>query len=604
MRTTFYITLAVLLSPTLLATHQENQVNTDFEYGFYAPTDEPPDDRPSNSPNDPKNLHNSYEHVMKKSFSKHQFDDETWPYKIASIFTLISPANDYFTLPQLMAAFELQPEHLSLLFTPNFQTDNKKITASDIEKFFNNIATDDVVTKEAWTNYWSPSLNDEYPLPKKFNCEDLGQVKAFLFDLDGTIYRPGELISGAKEIYKHIRENNIPCVFVSNTGAKAAEGTQKKLSAAPYKLSEELVPLESILTAAEVQADFMIETIPEDSQVVVIAGGNGFWRQMLEKRGKDKYESWDIIQKLDEDTAKMLACSAAQKKDVYVVFFLDGEVEGQWSYDLLKYCAFILRNGAKFIYTADDPFNPSCDSRYTGIQFPLPGPGMFAAAMRQAIPERLVKDIMICCGKGGNHSNYMMEKAVEMLRQQGFDDTIDTILMVGDRFNTDVRAGFMMGMSTCLVESGCHKINERQYYPTDRPTYYADSLSDFLKTGDEQEANSALKPSHSYDNHLKSMKKEELLIVWVQKNGQNSRNFHRHRKILEHYYNKVAQPSTSFTIEDLVEAICIFNPSEAKFKIKDTCAKILKDNFNKEDISIEQFFEVFEAIYADTWAKS
>jgi len=38
-----------------------------------------------------------------------------------------------------------------------------------------------------------------------------------LFDLDGVIYQGDSLISGAKESINLLRQNNIPCRFITNT---------------------------------------------------------------------------------------------------------------------------------------------------------------------------------------------------------------------------------------------------------------------------------------------------------------------------------------------------------------------------------------------------
>lgn len=73
----------------------------------------------------------------------------------------------------------------------------------------------------------------------------------------------------------------------------------------------------------------------------------------------------------------------------------------------------------------------------------------------------------------------MMEQAIEMLKQQGHDGDRDSIMMVGDRLGTDVRAATHAGLKSCLVESGCEKIADQKYYPIDRATYHAPSV-DFI----------------------------------------------------------------------------------------------------------------------------
>ena len=79
-----------------------------------------------------------------------------------------------------------------------------------------------------------------------------------------------------------------------------------------------------------------------------------------------------------------------------------------------------------------------------------------------AAPRR--RQAIFCCGKGGNMGGqYMMEAAIELLRQQGHSGERHRIVMVGDRFDTDIRAGLSVGIRTCLVASGCHNIECQQF---------------------------------------------------------------------------------------------------------------------------------------------
>lgn len=52
----------------------------------------------------------------------------------------------------------------------------------------------------------------------------------------------------------------------------------------------------------------------------------------------------------------------------------------------------------------------------------------------------------------------MLEHALEMLRAQGFSGDRSRVLIVGDRFDTDILGGSLAGIRTCLVESGCHSL--------------------------------------------------------------------------------------------------------------------------------------------------
>ena len=112
--------------------------------------------------------------------------------------------------------------------------------------------------------------------------------------------------------------------------------------------------------------------------------------------------------------------------------------------------------------------------------FPLPGPGMFAEMMRKLMYPH-GKDAIFCCGKGGNMGGkYMMEPAIELLRQQGHSGERSRIVMVGDRFDTDIRAGLSVGIRTCLVTSGCHYLTCQQFYKMDPAHFYAPTVQHLI----------------------------------------------------------------------------------------------------------------------------
>ena len=58
----------------------------------------------------------------------------------------------------------------------------------------------------------------------------LQDIEAYLIDLDGTIYSPQGPIEGAAEFYASVLRHK-PHVFLSNTGAKGADGVREKLNA-------------------------------------------------------------------------------------------------------------------------------------------------------------------------------------------------------------------------------------------------------------------------------------------------------------------------------------------------------------------------------------
>lgn len=92
------------------------------------------------------------------------------------------------------------------------------------------------------------------------------------------------------------------------------------------------------------------------------------------------------------------------------------------------------------------------------------------------------KDNVHVCGKGGDMGDtYLMERAIAMLRQQGHSGDRSKIVMVGDRFDTDIRAGSRAGVKTCLVESGCHKLDDAVHFPGDRLDFVASSVAELIR---------------------------------------------------------------------------------------------------------------------------
>jgi len=68
------------------------------------------------------------------------------------------------------------------------------------------------------------------------------------------------------------------------------------------------------------------------------------------------------------------------------------------------------------------------------------------------------------------------------LEGQGFAGERRRLLMVGDRFDTDIRAGGALGWRTCLVESGCHRVDvHARDFPADVADAVADSVRDLLR---------------------------------------------------------------------------------------------------------------------------
>ena len=282
------------------------------------------------------------------------------------------------------------------------------------------------------------------------NAWPLTDIDAYLIDLDGTIYSPSGPIEGAAEFYASVLRHK-PHVFLSNTGAKGADGVRTKLARNGIIMGP-VSQAKHIYTAAQAQCRYMVDVIPAGARVFVIAGGNAdgpgsYWMKLLRDQASDLVSTWCIRTHLTTAMASEWAAAAAAGQPVFVVLFSDGSISSvsdpttgeagfaDWSYDVIKKSSFVLSHGASLIATAEDAFNPSTDN------LPLPGPGMFVAMFRKLL-HPLGEDRLHICGKGGREgAAYMLEHAIGMLQAQGFEGERSRILIVGDRFDTDIKAG-------------------------------------------------------------------------------------------------------------------------------------------------------------------
>jgi HAD superfamily hydrolase (TIGR01458 family) len=73
-----------------------------------------------------------------------------------------------------------------------------------------------------------------------------------LVDLDGVLYNSGELIAGAPDAVRWVRDNRIPYLFVTNTTSRARSALVEKLASFGFAASEE-----EILTPAVAAAEWL-----------------------------------------------------------------------------------------------------------------------------------------------------------------------------------------------------------------------------------------------------------------------------------------------------------------------------------------------------------
>ena len=144
--------------------------------------------------------------------------------------------------------------------------------------------------------------------------------KAYLIDLDGTMYKGNEEIDGAAQFISYLNNQNIPHLYVTNNSTKEPEEVASKLNTMGI-----VAQADEVVTSAQPQ-NFIAEESP--GATVYMLGGSGLSNAL---------------------TAQGLVLKDDEFVD-YVVVGLDEQV----TYEKLSTATLGVRNGAKFISTNQD----------------------------------------------------------------------------------------------------------------------------------------------------------------------------------------------------------------------------------------------------------
>ena len=224
----------------------------------------------------------------------------------------------------------------------------------------------------------------------------------YMIDLDGTIYRGKEKIPAAKRFIERLQEHDNPFLFVTNNSTQA-----------PIKVVENLannfdihVKEENVYTSALATADYIAD-LDKDKRSVYVIGELGLKQAILDKGFRFEETNPD-----------------------YVVVGLDYDV----TYHKFELATLAIKRGAKFIGTNADTNLPN----ERGL---VPGAGSVIALVECSTQQKATYI--------GKPETIIMEKALERL---GLPK--DEVVMVGDNYMTDIKAGINFGIDTMLVYTG------------------------------------------------------------------------------------------------------------------------------------------------------
>lgn len=251
------------------------------------------------------------------------------------------------------------------------------------------------------------------------------QYEGYLIDLDGTMYRGNERIEAASDFVKALQKKGVPYLFVTNNSSKTAEQVAEKLVSFDIPATAEHVYTTSMATAS-----YISEERPGAS--IYYIGEEGL-ETALQEKGLH----------LTEDNPE------------YIVIGIDRHI----NYEKLAKACLGVRAGATFISTNNDIAIPT-------EQGFLPGNGSLTAVITVSTQ---VQPTFI-----GKPEGIIMEQALKKLGTKK-EDT----LMVGDNYDTDIRAGMNAGLDTLLVHTGVTSKEMLITYEI-QPNYTVDSLLEWI----------------------------------------------------------------------------------------------------------------------------
>src|SRR5947209_6679323 len=250
----------------------------------------------------------------------------------------------------------------------------------------------------------------------------------YLIDMDGVIYRGGELIPGADRFIAELRAADVPFLFLTNNSQRTRRDVATRLRRLGLDADEQ-----HVFTCAMATARFLARQKPHGTAFVIGEGG--------------------LLNALHEN-----GYAIVDKDPDYVVVG-----EGRTiSFELVEAALRMILGGAKLVATNLDPNCPT----ESGLR---PGCGATVAMLETASGTRAFSV--------GKPSPVMLRGARKELGL-----TTDQTVVIGDTMETDILGGVQLGFKTILVLSGGTRRED-----VDRYAYRPDMIVDSIAELDHEE---------------------------------------------------------------------------------------------------------------------
>ncbi|MBZ0199874.1 MAG: HAD-IIA family hydrolase [Ignavibacteriaceae bacterium] len=253
------------------------------------------------------------------------------------------------------------------------------------------------------------------------------KYNAFIFDLDGTLYVGERIIPDADKTINYLRSMGKQLLFVSNKTTGHAEEYFDLLK----RFGVELY-LDEIITATTVIKKYLRKHYS----------------------GKKFFAIGEDVFKNEIETAGLSFTNNPAEVDVLIV-----TLDRTLNYEKLEIAARALENGARFFAANIDDTCPVEN-----------GEVMDAGSTISALEKRTHKKLEQHFGKP---STFMIEEIKRHLKTEP-----GNVLLSGDRIETDIALGVLLGADTALVSTGV------KYYTNGnniKPNYFINSVFDLVK---------------------------------------------------------------------------------------------------------------------------
>ena len=233
----------------------------------------------------------------------------------------------------------------------------------------------------------------------------LKDAEAFIFDMDGVLYRGKQALPGVNEIFNALEARGRTYLLATNNSMATPAEYVERMAGFGVTVDEA-----RIQTSATATRDFLKRELPENAKLLVV-GMPALGVQLQTDT------SFELTDDPDDDVAAVVA-----------------GLDQAFTYDKLSRATSAIRNGARFIATNADATLPV----ETGV---LPGAGSIIAAIATASGRQPTVV--------GKPETLMMTTGVAQLGAHA-----SQTIMIGDRLDTDILAAQRAGLTTALVLTG------------------------------------------------------------------------------------------------------------------------------------------------------